>query len=236
MSNTNFINQTTVIVADWLNDVNDVVYDVLGDGTNVPTSTAQVRTNLDVPQSDGTGASGSWNINAATATSISGINPISNGGTGQTTALAAFDALKQNATTTYVGAVELATSGEAAAGTDTTRAITPSALFGGLNAGGTAPIYACRAWVNFNGTGTVAIRSSGNVSSITDNGTGDYTINFTTAMSDANFSAITVASNGATSRLTCAPTVFAVGSVRIDCNQPAVANSDPAFVCASIFR
>jgi hypothetical protein len=43
------------------------------------------------------------------------------------------------------------------------------------------------AWVNFNGTGTVAIRSSYNVSSITDNGTGDYTVNFATALSDANF-------------------------------------------------
>lgn len=53
---------------------------------------------------------------------------------------------------------------------------------------GTAPIYPCRAWVNFNGTGTVAIRASGNVSSITDNGTGNYTVNFTTAMPDANYS------------------------------------------------
>jgi hypothetical protein len=48
--------------------------------------------------------------------------------------------------------------------------------------------YGCRAWVNFNGTGTVAIRASGNVSSITDNGTADYTINFTNAMPDANYS------------------------------------------------
>ena len=48
--------------------------------------------------------------------------------------------------------------------------------------------YAAKAWVNFNGTGTVAIRQSGNVSSITDNGTGDYTLNFTTAMTDANYS------------------------------------------------
>jgi hypothetical protein len=45
-----------------------------------------------------------------------------------------------------------------------------------------------KAWVNFNGTGTVAIRASFNVSSITDNGTGDYTVNFTTAMVDANYS------------------------------------------------
>jgi hypothetical protein len=43
------------------------------------------------------------------------------------------------------------------------------------------------AWVNFNGTGTVAIRASSNVSSITDNGTGDYTVNFTTALADANY-------------------------------------------------
>ena len=55
---------------------------------------------------------------------------------------------------------------------------------------GTAPLYMCRAWVNFNGTGTVAIRASGNVTSITDNGTGDYTVNFTTAMTDTNFSTV----------------------------------------------
>jgi len=52
------------------------------------------------------------------------------------------------------------------------------------------------AWVNFNGTGTVAIRSSYNVSSITDNGTGDYAVNFTTALSDANY--VAVMSSGGT--------------------------------------
>jgi hypothetical protein len=52
------------------------------------------------------------------------------------------------------------------------------------------PRFGCRAWVNFNGTGTVAIRGSGNVSSITDNGVGDYTVNFTTAMPDANYAAV----------------------------------------------
>jgi hypothetical protein len=65
-----------------------------------------------------------------------------------------------------------------------------------LNASGDAPVYACRAWVNFDGTFgtspfTVAnggIRASGNVSSVTDNGgNGDYTVNFTTAMPDANY-------------------------------------------------
>ena len=48
----------------------------------------------------------------------------------------------------------------------------------------------CKAWVNFNGTGTVAIRASYNVSSITDNGTGDYTVNFTTAMPDTSYAPI----------------------------------------------
>lgn len=55
---------------------------------------------------------------------------------------------------------------------------------------GTSPLYMARAWVNFNGTGTVAIRASGNVTSITDNGTGDYTVNFTTAMTDASYSSV----------------------------------------------
>ena len=64
-----------------------------------------------------------------------------------------------------------------------------------FNATGSAPVYACRAWVNFNGTGTVAIRASGNVSSITDNGTGDYTVNMTTALQDANY-AVTGSSGG----------------------------------------
>jgi hypothetical protein len=50
-------------------------------------------------------------------------------------------------------------------------------------------VYTAKAWVNFNGEGTVAIRASGNVSSITDNGIGYYTVNFTNAMVDVNYSA-----------------------------------------------
>jgi len=49
------------------------------------------------------------------------------------------------------------------------------------------PVYACRAWVNFNGTGTVAIRASSNVSSIDDLSNSVYRVNFTTNMSDANY-------------------------------------------------
>jgi len=49
---------------------------------------------------------------------------------------------------------------------------------------------AVKAWVNFNGTGVVAIRAGYNVSSLTDNGTGDYSVNFTTAMVDGNYSTV----------------------------------------------
>lgn len=74
---------------------------------------------------------------------------------------------------------------------------------------GAAPVYACRAWVNFDGTGTVAIRASGNVSSITDNGVGDFTINFTTALPDANYSVASSAGN-ADSSSSSAPLGIAV--------------------------
>ena len=56
-----------------------------------------------------------------------------------------------------------------------------------IGTGGISQARIAKAWVNFNGTGTVAIRSSYNVSSITDNGTGDYSVVFSTAMSDANY-------------------------------------------------
>jgi len=83
-------------------------------------------------------------------------------------------------------------------GEDLTGDVAAARITGALNATGSAPIYACRAWVNFNGTSTVAIRASGNVSSITDNGTGDYTVNFTTAMVDANYS-VSVSTSGVAS-------------------------------------
>jgi hypothetical protein len=68
-----------------------------------------------------------------------------------------------------------------------TTATTSTAL---STASGSAPSYSARAWVNFNGTGTVAIRGSGNVSSISDIGTGLYRINFATSMPDTNFTAV----------------------------------------------
>jgi hypothetical protein len=80
---------------------------------------------------------------------------------------------------------------------------------------GTAPLYSARAWVNFNGTGTVAIRESGNVSSITDNGTGDYTVNFTTAMPDANYAVTGTSLQSGVLITFFSATVYATGSVQI---------------------
>ena len=95
------------------------------------------------------------------------------------------------ATEAAFGVAEVATQTEVNTATDDLRIITPKKLLAGLknhlNASGSAPIYSCRAWVNFNGTGTVAIRASGNVSSITDNGVGNYNINFSSPMPDTNY-------------------------------------------------
>ena len=73
---------------------------------------------------------------------------------------------------------------------------------------------ACKAWVNFNGTGTVAIRDSYNVSSITDNGVGDYTVNFTKDMSDVNYTAAGMGGGAASINYALSPITLAVDSFR----------------------
>jgi hypothetical protein len=100
--------------------------------------------------------------------------------------------------------------------------------------------YKCRAWVNFNGTGTVAIRAAGNVTSITDNGAGDYTVNFTTALADANYS---YALSGKHTTSVIIPTVVEHNSVssttsalRIQCWNGQTSTEDPSVVCVAIFR
>ena len=82
-------------------------------------------------------------------------------------------------------------------GTDATQSLTNKSFDSASvpTVTGTAPLYFCRAWANFNGTGTIAIRASGNVSSITDLGAGLFQVNFTTAMADANYSAVAAASS-----------------------------------------
>jgi len=111
-------------------------------------------------------------------------------------------------------------------------------------------INAVNAWVNFNGTGTVAIRASYNVSSITDNGAGDYTVNFTNAMPDANYCTVGACTIRATNNATLTlninsgmiggvPDIVANTSsaMRIRLGQQGVTNnSDAEYVSVSFIR
>jgi hypothetical protein len=102
----------------------------------------------------------------------------------------------------------------------------------GFGSVGTA--YGCRAWVNFNGTGTPAIRASGNVSSITDGGTGIFQLNFTTAMPNTNYSVITsdnfygLSSSNANALSTTSAEVYSYDN--------GFGLRDPSAICVAIFR
>jgi hypothetical protein len=99
--------------------------------------------------------------------------------------------------------------------------------------------YGARAWVNFNGTGTVAIKANVNVSSITDNGAGDYTVNFTTSMPDENYAVAATTRYSATPVIsisinsTIAPTTSAV---RLNVTTGNGTFGDASIVCVTIFR
>lgn len=206
--------------------------------TSIRSSTNGAGTYL--PMTFHTGASERMRIDTSGTVTLGTALPIASGGTGATTAATAFSNIKQAASDTATGVVELATNAEVVTGTDATRVVTPASMKAGLNASGTAPIYACRAWVNFNGTGTVAIRASGNVSSITDNGTGDYTINFTTALSDTNFAWSSGISNNAAAYCeTFKETARSAGGLRIfnRAVDPGLSTTtDPSIATIIVFR
>ena len=98
----------------------------------------------------------------------------------------------------------------------------------------------CKAWVNFNGVGTVSIRADFNVSSITDNAVGDYTVNFSNAMVDTNYAVnVTAGGNfeGAMASLRRnANSGYATGSIRVFTNSGNNSNNDMEFVSVSVFR
>ena len=129
-------------------------------------------------------------------------------------------------------------------GTDGSTRISTLADSAGANTSTPAEIASGRAkaWVNFNGTGTVAIRASYNVSSITDNGTGDYTMNFTTALADTNYSTMIMCNLNATgnsSRLGSAPfnQAATTGSIRMQTTlSSSTGAEDMQFVNVAIFR
>ena len=108
--------------------------------------------------------------------------------------------------------------------------------------GSNAVAYGCRAWVNYNGQGTVAIRASGNVSSITDNGTGNYNVNFTTSMPDVNYSTCISASDQFPNIGMCPAIVsdsgaYATNKVQIILiNQSTGTYFDSAIVSVQVFR
>jgi len=108
--------------------------------------------------------------------------------------------------------------------------------------GSVATAYACRAWVAFNGTGTVAIRASGNVSSITDYGTGDYGVNFTTNMPDTNYAVVGASvkssggPSGSNSGIVTVGEAPAVGSHGVGVLTADGTAIDRAYVYAAFFR
>lgn len=105
--------------------------------------------------------------------------------------------------------------------------------------GSVAVAYGCRAWVKFNGTGTVAINGSGNVSSITDTGIGTYTVNFTTAMPDTNYSVTSIADdNGGNNPfiITVRSSGYVTSNIQIGVWVSGIGRSDPTQVNVAIFR
>lgn len=105
----------------------------------------------------------------------------------------------------------------------------------------TAQIYngAAKAWVNFNGTGTVAIRAQYNVSSITDNGVGNYTVNFSPAFADANYCFQGTSNKQAGSyncQITMVGTPTTTACQFLAQNDGNDTQADAAFVCIAIFR
>ena len=99
---------------------------------------------------------------------------------------------------------------------------------------GSAPVYGCRAWALFNGT-SGALTAGGNVTSVTRNGVGDYTVTFTTAMQDTNYSAVASCTQGATGYIASIGTA-ATGSVGIKMFGQAGTSQDSTSVHIAIFR
>lgn len=105
--------------------------------------------------------------------------------------------------------------------------------------GSAAIAYGCRAWVNFNGASTVSIRASGNVSTITDNGVGNYTVNFSTSLPDASY--VTNVTDGGVSigNKGGAQVVSAnqnVGNVQVSTYTSSTSSYDSTLVGVSVFR
>jgi len=128
---------------------------------------------------------------------------------GNASGVGVFTIASPNSASSYTATLPTATT--TLVGTDATQTLTNKTLTSPTlttpnidsaqipTVSGTAPIYMCRAWVNFTGS-TGAILASGNVSSVTRSASGQYVINFTTAMPDANYTIASTASNAGGNR------------------------------------
>jgi hypothetical protein len=175
----------------------------------------------------------------AVAPSTAGNVLTSNGTTWQSTAPASTSTSISNGTSNVTvsssgGNITMTTAGISAASVDTSQNLKFNSGYGSV-----ATSYGCRAWVNFDGTGTVAIRGSGNVSSITDTAVGRYVVNFTNAMPDVNYAAVAscslVGQGGQT--VTTGSATYSTSAVSIGCTD-AINNSaeDQTIVNVAIFR
>lgn len=147
----------------------------IADGGTGASDAATARTNLGL----GSISTQAANAVAITGGSVAGITDlaVADGGTGASTAAGAR---------TNLGLGGLAVLSSVGSSEITNASVTPAKLSGAQT--GSAPVYGPRAWVTFNGTvASPTISASGNVTSVTKNNTGDYTINFTTALPDANY-------------------------------------------------
>jgi len=148
-----------------------------------------------------------------------------------------------NATLTVAHADTSSQSSVSNSGSNFIQSITLD-TYGHVTAIGSAEVSTPRVWVNFDGTGSVAVRASLNVSSVTDNGTGDYTVNFTSALADANYSIVSGMLDNGAGNVNIMPQTYdslSSSSVRVYTSEyqgstNTTARTDRSFVTIAILR
>ena len=119
--------------------------------------------------------------------------------------------------------------GSAGITTNAGGSVNPSTNISGVN-------FSCRAWANFNGVTTVTIAGSGNIASIVRNSAGNYTVTFTTAMADANYSVVGSAPGDNTQPYVFSPASFTTTTFVITTTRTALAFTDASLCCFAVFR
>ena len=252
-----------------------IVFNTTADGASSPTERMRIDSagNVGIGKTATTALDVNGTVTATTfagaGTNLTGTASINiNGTVGATTAnTGAFTTLSATGVTTVqagtVSAPAITTTGDTNTGIFFPAADTIAFAEGGVEAlritsaadlqfnsgyGSVAAAYGCRAWVNFNGTGTPAIRNDGNVTSITDNGTGDYTVNFTNSLPDINYAVVatgvSISTGTSTPRVASVRSTtdsdgvnsLATGSVRIGVRTGAGGSVDIDVISVAVFR